>query len=439
MKKSKKATPYVTIFISFAIVMLVGALLLMLPFSTKDGYNLSFIDALFMSTTSVCVTGLTVVADIGTQFTVFGKIIICILMEIGGLSFLTIAIFCFIILGVKIGIGDRLLLKESLNQNSAAGLVKLVKKTICISFGIQIIGAIFNFLILLRYYPASQALGIGIFHSISSFNNAGLDIFGNGNSMITYKSDVLLNISTMLLIILGGIGFIVMTDIADKKSFRRFSVHTKIVLSTTIVLIIVGTLLIKLTMFKEMSFLQAMFHSVSCRTAGFYSFDLSKINNTCFLVMITLMLIGASPCSTGGGIKTTTLAVIVCFLAYFSRGKTAKIFNRKIADKSIIKAFSLLAICIFVLIFAIFFIAIFESSKQFSLSEIVFEAVSAISTTGLSMGITIYLSWGSKLILIGLMLFGRVGPLTVISMLNSNWLKENDERIRYVEENIIIG
>ena len=439
MKTKKWMTPYTTIVLSFALIVLVGALLLLLPFSTKEGYSINFIDALFMSATSVCVTGLSVVTDIGSQFTVFGKIVYCILMEIGGLSFLTIAIFCFVLLGVKIGIGERLLLKESLNQNSASGLIKLVKKTVFISFSIQIVGALFNFLILLRYYPADQALGIGIFHAISSFNNAGLDIFGNGNSMMNYKSDVLLNISTMLLIILGGIGFIVITDVISKKSFKKLSVNSKITIITTLILIVSGTLLIKLTMFKDMTFLQAMFHSVSCRTAGFATYDLSGINNACFMIMIVLMTIGASPCSTGGGIKTTTVAVIFITLSYFSRGKTAKVFNRKITDQSIMKALLLFAICIIVLIIAIFIISICEASSGFTLPQITFEAISAVTTTGLSMGITIDLSVGSKLVIIFLMLFGRLGPLTVISMWNVNWLRESDERIRYVEENIIIG
>lgn len=275
----------------------------MLPWAVCDGNHLSFVDALFMSTSSVCVTGLAVITP-AAKFSLFGKIVMAFLMEIGGLSFLTIAVCFFAILGGKIGIGNRYLLREALNQNSIAGIVKLVKRIILISFVIQFIGILLNYIALMPYYDYNfgKTLGVAVFHSIASFNNAGFDIFGD-QSMIPFKDNILLNISTMLLIVCGGLGFIVIEEVVSKHSLKKLSIHSKIVLIMTIALNGIGMLVFKFSMYNEISWLQALFTAITCRTAGFTSVPLEQIPPSAYVMFIVLMFIGASPCSTGGGVK----------------------------------------------------------------------------------------------------------------------------------------
>ncbi len=438
MKKRKiKLHPYVFIILTFLSVIILGTICLILPFAIKEGQSLSFIDALFMSTSCVCVTGLATVTPAVT-FTVFGKVVMAILMEIGGLSFLTIAVCFFSLLGGKIGIGNRYLLKEALNQNSLAGIVHLVKRIIMISFVIQMIGVVLNYIALMKYYDYHfwETLGTAVFHSIASFNNAGFDIFGN-SSMIPFKDNVLLNISTIFLIISGGLGFIVIDELICKHSFKKMSIHTKMVLTMTIALVVVGTLIFKLSMFHEITWLQALFTSVTCRTAGFTTIDMSTLPPAAYVLSIMLMFVGCSPCSTGGGIKTTTLLVILLTLVYYAQGKKPKIFHRRISDGSLFKAFALFGVAVMVILIGTLIIGWIQ--PELSLEKILFEVISGFSTTGLSMGITTSLATANKLIMCFLMFFGRLGPLTIIGVLNHNWMTESKENIQYVEERIIIG
>ncbi len=434
----KRTTPYLRILISFAIVILIGTLLLWLPISTKDRQGLSFMEALFMSTSSTCVTGLTVVANLGTEMSFFGKFVIAMLIEIGGLSFLTIAIFVFIVIGSKVGIGNRLLLKEALNQNTTIGIVGLVKKIVLMSISIQLIGGTINTIILYAsgFYPFFDSLGIGMFHAISSFNNAGLDIFGYNSNMIEFQSHWLLNINTMLMIILGGIGFIVIADVIKQKRWRKFSFHTKVVLPATAILLVGGTLLLKLAV-PDMTWLQSIFQSVTARTAGFCTYDMSQLTPAGETIMIILMFIGASPCSTGGGIKTTTLFVVFITIAYYARGKTPKAYHRKISDHSIYKAFSLVTIA--VIYNALIILAISLIEPGMAVNDITFETISAFGTVGLSKGITASLQPLSQILICMTMFFGRLGPLTIISLWNNNWMNDSNEQIQYVEERLIIG
>lgn len=441
MEKSenkKKLSPYIIIILSFCAVILVGTILLWLPWTTKSKDSLSLIDAFFMTTSSVCVTGLSTVENINTQFTLYGKIIMAVLIEIGGLSFLTIAVFIFILLGMKISIANRFLLKEALNQNSVTGIVRLVKLIVIATFSIQIVGALFNYLILIKYYEPIEAVGKSIFHAISSFNNAGFDVFGN-DSMISFSNDLWLNLNTMLLIFLGGIGFIVMYDVVTKRKFSEFSLHTKIVLTSTIVLIIGGFLLIKLSEGAKMTWLEALFLSVTSRTAGFATYNMTKINNPTYIVTLILMFIGASPCSTGGGVKTTTFFVIIMTIISFARGKETTAFKRRIANASIFKAFSLVLIGIIYICFTTLCISFVEAKNDFNLKDILFETVSAFGTVGLSVGVTSKASVLTKIFLCLTMFFGRLGPLTIISVWNNNWIRDRSGSIHYVEEKIIIG
>ncbi len=438
IKRNKlRIHPYILIIMTFLGVILLGTFTLMLPISVNDGQLLNFVDALFTSTSCVCVTGLTVI-NVASQLSIFGKIVTALLMEIGGLSFLTIAVCFFALLGGKIGIGNRYLLKETLNQNSIAGIVGLVKRIIFISFVIQFIGAILNYFALMKYYDYNflKTLGYSLYHSIASFNNAGFDIFGS-DSMIPFKDDILLNISTMLLIICGGLGFIVISELVSKRSLKKLSIHSKIVLIMTFVLIILGMLVFKLSMYDDITWLQALFTSVTCRTAGFTTVSLNELPPAAYIMAIVLMFIGVSPCSTGGGIKTTTLLVIFLTFIYYAQGKKPRLFHRRIADNSIFKAFVLFSITVLFVLIGALIIGLIQPELGFE--KLLFEVVSGFSTTGLTMGITTSLNTASRLIVCLLMFFGRIGPLTIIGVVNHNWMTESKENIQYVEERIIVG
>ena len=451
MKKTK-IHPYIIIIVSFLGIIIAGTILLVMPFTTKDFRTIGFVDSLFMATSAVCVTGLSVV-NVGTTFTIYGKIVMMILMEIGGLSFITIAIFFYTMIGAKIGVSNRFLLREALNQSSVSGLVSLVRKIVIISFSVQLICAGINMFVFVKYYDTwYNALGASLFHSASAFNNAGFDIFGgiDSDSLILFKDDVLINMTTIAMIILGSCGFVVMDDLFKKKfKWKKLTLHSKLAISTTIALIVMGTLFIKAAIREDgFSWLQALFGSVTCRTAGFTTYDLANLKDypAAYVIYVILMLIGASPCGTGGGVKTTTIAVVIIAIFFYARGKQARAFGRKISNEQIFKAFVLIGTCVIIVVLGSFLVAIVQTDRtlvgtteEFGIQEILFEVSSAFSTTGLSMGITTSLNAGSRIILCFIMFFGRLGPLTIIGVVNKNWLGASKEEIQYVEENVIIG
>ena len=451
MKKTK-IHPYIIIIVSFLGIIIAGTILLVMPFTTKDFRTIGFVDSLFMATSAVCVTGLSVV-NVGTTFTIYGKIVMMILMEIGGLSFITIAIFFYTMIGAKIGVSNRFLLREALNQSSVSGLVSLVRKIVIISFSVQLICAGINMFAFVKYYDTwYNALGASLFHSASAFNNAGFDIFGgiDSDSLILFKDDVLINMTTIAMIILGSCGFVVMDDLFKKKfKWKKLTLHSKLAIFTTIALIVMGTLFIKATIREDgFSWLQALFGSVTCRTAGFTTYDLANLKDypAAYVIYVILMLIGASPCGTGGGVKTTTIAVVIIAIFFYARGKQARAFGRKISNEQIFKAFVLIGTCVIIVVLGSFLVSIVQTDRtlvgtteEFGIQEILFEVSSAFSTTGLSMGITTSLNAGSRIILCFIMFFGRLGPLTIIGVVNKNWLGASKEEIQYVEENVIIG
>jgi len=454
---NKRIHPYFIIITSFVSVILLGTIFLSLPWArdisihnTKDFFR-EIVDSLFMSTSAVCVTGLGTISV--ADFHLFGKIVMIILMEIGGLSIITIAVFFFTILGARLGVSNTFLLREALNQNSANGMVTLVKKIVVISFIIQIVCAGINFVPLYHITNNDWKLSLeySLFHSAASFNNAGFDIFGStepGGSMVGFASynweNIVINSTTILMIVLGGIGFVVIDDILKNRRWKKFNLHTKIVLVSTFILITIGTLLIKATAWKDMNWLQALFTSVTCRTAGFTTYDMSRLSDYpgTYVIIIFLMMVGASPCSTGGGMKTTTIAIIFITVAHYARGKKSKVFRRSISESAMFKAFVLVAVAIGIVVVATFSVAVIETglhNKSINMENVLFEVVSAFSTTGLTMGITASLHIGSKLLLCLVMLFGRLGPLTIIGVVNKNWMADYKEPIRYPEENVIIG
>ena len=440
----KKMSPVVSIFLMILGVMIIGGFLLKLPFAVQDGEYLSWDNAFFISSSAVCVTGLSPVADLSVVLAPFGKVVLAILIQAGGLGMVTIAIFALTLLGAKIGAWDRLLVKESLNQNSNKGMVKLVIRIVVITGVIELFGTVLNMIALWGEFPFWQNLGLSAFHAISSFNNCGFDLFG-GTSLMLFENNYLLQISTMTLIVLGGLGFIVISDILENRRWSKFSIHTKIVLIMTLILIVVGTLSLKISegfLNENFTWFDALFQSISLRTAGFYTVKFSSLNLLTIFIMMGFMFVGASPSSTGGGIKTTTLFVMCKSIYSFSVGKTTKVFDRKIGNDSKLKAFTITSLSMFIIFIFSILVFAFELGNAelvIDFQSVLFEVISAFGTVGLSLGLTPYLGVASKIALCFLMLFGRLGALTLFSLWNRNWNNPNSENVGYLEEKMIVG
>ncbi len=439
--KKKSISPLAIIALSFLGIIVVGVFLLKLPFSVQSGKFISWVDSIFISTSAVCVTGLTTIPDLSTTLSVFGKIVLALLIQIGGLGIVTIAIYVLVILGIKIGVTERYVIKEALNQYSLAGMVRLVRSIILTTLLIEFFGMIINFIVFIQDFDFWKALGISAFHSISSFNNAGFDILGS-SSLQSYQSNVLLNINTMVLIIIGGIGFIVIRDILEKKKWSQLSLYSKIVLKTTLFLIVFGTVIIKLFEYNNVTWLEAIFQSITTRTAGFSTVNISMFSYSTLVVIMLMMFIGASPNSTGGGIKTTTFYVIFRSIISFISGKPTIVSKRKIDNDNRTKAFVLAFLAIFSVLVIFVVVARIEMSNtsyNMTFTEVLFETFSAFGTVGLSMGITSHLLPASKIILSFLMFLGRLGPITIFGIMNRNWGHPNVSSVDYPSERILVG
>lgn len=423
-----KLSPGGYIATGFFALILLGTVLLLLPVSQNEGVSVPLIDALFISTSCVCVTGL-VSVDPATVFSLFGRTVMAILIQVGGLGVASAGIGIIMLTGRKINIRERVLIKESLNYNSFKGILLLLKSLLIMTFIFEITGMIFSFIVFYKDYTFPEALGYSAFHSIASFNNAGFDLLG-GN-LAPYYDNVLFNLTTCMLIIFGGMGFYVMSDIVRKKSFKKLSLHSKVVLSTTAVLLAGGTLLLKAT--EELSWLGAFFFSTSARTAGFAIIPVGKFTNAGLFLLIILMFIGASPGSTGGGIKTTTFYILFRSLINVSENITPSAFKRKFSQEIIRKSMIIILLALSVVVTATFMLCITEPEERFI--DLLFEAVSGFGTVGFTAGVTTSLSTSGKLIIICTMFIGRIGPLTVASL----WILKPQPDISYVEESIAVG
>ncbi len=430
MQIIKRIKPGRIITAGFALLIIIGAILLSLPIAHNEGVDVSFIDALFTSTSAVCVTGL-IVVDTADTFNVFGRTIVAILIQIGGLGITSFGVGIIILTGRHVGIKERTLVKEAMNLDSMKGMVKLVKSIFLMTISFETVGALLSFISFSKNYSIADAAGISIFHSIAAFNNSGFDILGGLTNLIPYREDILLNLVTAFLIITGGLGFLVIKDIIVKRNFKKFTLHTKVVIITTIILLLSGTILLKMT--EKISLLGAFFFSTSARTAGFSTYNVGQFTNGGLFVLIILMFIGASPGSTGGGIKTTTLFLIIENIYSKSVNKYVTAFKRRIPSYIIGKAFNLSALALMVVCLNTLLICILESNYEFI--QILFEVVSALGTVGLSTGITPELSDISKFILVLVMFLGRLGLLTIASI----WYSKELPNSKYSEESIIIG
>jgi len=437
------ASPPRILLLGFVFIILTGSLLLMLPVSSVSREPISFVDALFTSTSAACVTGL-VVFDTGSHFSTFGHWVILMLVQIGGIGFMTMATLFALILRRRISLRDRLILQESLNQGSIEGLVRLVRKVIFYALAIELAGAFFYTVRFALDMPFGQAVYHGVFHAISVFNNAGFDLSGDFSSFSNYASDLYMNIVSVLLITLGGFGFIVLADLFEVRRKKKFSLHTKVVLSVSAALILVGAVIIFIFEFTngrsigDESFgqkaLSALFHSVTTRSAGITTVDIADYRQATQFFMIILMFIGASPGSTGGGIKTTTFAVLVGAVLAMIRGKEdVVLFRFRLAQERVYKAVTVTLFCIGIVMLGTMILATTEDA---SFLKILFEATSAFGTVGLSMGLTGHLTVAGKLTIIFLMFMGRLGPLTLTYALGP---KPGRALYRHAEGKIIIG
>lgn len=423
MKKKwhDKLTTTQTIAVGFLMIILIGAILLMLPISAKDSGFTNPLTALFTAASATCVTGL-VVVDTYSYWSVFGRCLILVLIQIGGLGFMTIGVFLAVLMHKNIGLKERGILQESMNTLQIGGVVRLVKKITIVTFAIEGIGAI---LLSIRFIPEMGWLeGIcnGIFHSISAFCNAGFDLMGKKeeySSLVAYSNDIVVNVTIMLLIILGGIGFVVWDDL-QKKKFRvkEYLLHTKIVLMVTVFLIFWGAFVLYLSersnlmadMGVKETILSSLFASVTARTAGFNTIDVAGMSASSKLITIVLMFIGGSPGSTAGGIKTTTFAVMLIFVwANLRNSHGSNVFKRRLEEEEIRKASVVVTINLVLAITAAIFIC---ALQEFPMEDVLLEVFSAIGTVGMSSGITRGMGTISQIVLIVLMYCGRIGSMT---------------------------
>ena len=439
------------ILLSFIIAILLGSILLSLPVSSASGVSVPYLDALFTATTSTCVTGLVTLPVVST-WSIFGQAVILILIQIGGLGIITIMSGVMLLINRKMGISDRLLIQDAFNLNTMSGLAKFVKNVLFGTLVIEGIGAILYMLVFVPDF-GMRGIWISIFTSVSAFCNAGIDIIGE-SSLCGYATIPLVNAVTSALIILGGLGYIVWWDVLrvvktrtpqNRKLFRHLTLHSKIAITLTLGLVFVGAALIlalectnpqtigDMSLFDKIQV--SLFQSVTTRTAGFASVPQENLTNASALVSVILMIIGGSPVGTAGGIKTVTVAVLVCSaFATIKNKNSATLFGRRISEESIKKAVAV--VMAFVTICATSTLLLMATNNA-SFIDVLYETVSATATVGLSRNLTSTLNEAGKLIIILTMYFGRVGPISLAVALGSK--NESQNVISEPIEDIIVG
>lgn len=433
--------------LTFAAIILLGALLLMLPAASRSGVSCGFRPALFTATSATCVTGL-VLFDTWSQWSGFGQTVILCLIEIGGLGFMSAASLVVFVLRRKVGLKQRLVMAQALSLNDMESVVKLEKWVIFGSLSVQLLGALILALRFLPDYGAKTAVIWGVFHSVSAFCNAGFDILGciePGASIMPFSNDPVVCLTLMALIVFGGLGFFVWEEMARVRSFRKLSVYSKLVLLSSLVLILGGGVLFCVlewnnpgtlgTMSNAEKILNGFFQSVSTRTAGFASFDQGQLTDAGKALTVLLMFVGGSSGSTAGGMKTVTLVVLLLFMAAKARGKgNVNVFHRTIPQDQILNAMTIFSIMVGLSLIGSLFIC---ATSPISFVDALYEAVSALATVGLTAGVTPQLSIPAQILIIVYMYFGRVGVLTIsLGFLMGD---KAEERFRYAQTNLLIG
>lgn len=442
--KSRELQPTQVLAYSFFFLIILGGLLLSLPISSSSGEFTPFIDSLFTATSALCVTGLTVV-ETAAHWNTFGKAIILLLIQIGGLGIMTTVSIGIFAAGSKVSLHSRFIMKESFGETGISGVVRLTRAVLLFTFTTELLGAILLSIAFSKTMPWAQAISYGVFHSISSFCNAGFDIIGS-NSLIDYGSNWLVILPVMFLIVVGGLGFTVLLDLWSYRSRRKLSLHSKLVLWLTLILIILGFLSFYFLEYDNPSTLAGMnfqdqvahslFQSVTTRTAGYATLDQAELKESSLMLTNLLMFVGGSPASTAGGVKTTTIAVVLFSVLSVIKGKRdTEVLRRSISHDTLRKTLALLMIGILLIFTTSFLLSIVEEGTP--LNKIVFETVSALGTVGLSTGITGSLHAVSKLLLMVLMFFGRVGPITMMVAIGHR-IQDRD-LIHYPKERIHIG
>jgi len=439
----KHLTPPQIVLLSFIILILVGTLILSLPFSVREGNRLSFLDALFTATSAVCVTGLTVV-DPDTVFSPFGQVMLLVLIQVGGLGLMTMTTLYWLFRGHRIQLRERLLVQEALHLSKLAGVVRLVRSILYTTFMLETLGAILLGLWFIPRVGLVQGAFLGLFHSISAFCNAGFELMGGLGSFTSFPEETYLNLVLMALILLGGLGFTVLIDLYRYRHIGRLSLNSNVVLTITGGLLLVG---FGATLFLEGKnpvtlgsltpwgrFLAASFLSISSRTAGISTIPVKEMRQETQFFLILLMFIGASPGSTGGGIKTSTLGILLAAVWAVATGRREiDIFHRRLPHPIVFKALAIVIMALGILVTATILLSLTEG-KEFL--PVFFEVSAALGTVGLSTGITPHLTPPGKLILIATMFAGRVGPLTLAVALG---LRERRQALKYPEEWVIVG
>lgn len=444
MKKVFRLTTTQIIMLSFLGMILLGSLLLALPVSSADGVAVPYLDALFTATTATCVTGLVTLPTFST-WSIFGQVVILVLIQVGGLGVITVISACMLLLQKRVGIGERLLLQDAFNLNTLSGIVRFVKRVVFGTFLVEFLGAVLYMTVFVPEFGA-RGIWISVFTAVSAFCNAGIDIIGP-NSLCDYATNPMVNLVTSALIILSGIGYIVWWDVlrVGRKGFRGLTLHSKIAISTTLVLIFGGGLLIflleygnpltigELSLFDKLQV--SFFQSITTRTAGFATVPQENLTNGSSVLCLLLMFIGGSPVGTAGGIKTVTVAVLaVSALATIRNQNDVTLFNRTISRQAVNKAVAVAAMS-FAILFAstLLLCAVTDASAL----DIVYETVSATATVGLTRNLTPYLSSAGKAVIIATMYLGRVGPISLALALNSS--KKQRNLIKNPTEDISVG
>ena len=451
MKKKLSLSTTQIILLGFLITIFIGSILLSLPVSSADGQAVPYIDALFTATTATCVTGLVTVPT-ATTWSLFGQVVILVLIQVGGLGIITIMTGVMLLLNRRIGVSDRLLIQDAFNLNTMSGMVSFVRKVLLGTIIIEGIGAALYMLVFVPEFGA-RGIWISVFNSVSAFCNAGMDIIGL-NSLCGYATDPLVNFTTSALIVLGGIGYIVWWDVIrvlktrtkqNRKVFRHLTLHSKIAISSTLVLLVSGTVLFLIFEYNNPLTIQSLslfdklqvasFQSVTTRTAGFATVPQENLTNASSMVALLLMFIGGSPVGTAGGAKTVTMAVLVCSaISSIQNRNETTLFGRSVSRQSITKAVAVVTAS-----FAIAFTStvLLSAVMETSALDILFETVSATATVGLSRNLTGSLNLAGKIIIIVTMYFGRVGPISLAVALGSK--KTSQNIVKNPTEEISIG
>ena len=427
-------------------IILLGSLLLALPVASATGVPIPWFDTLFTATSAVCVTGL-VVVDTGTAYSTFGHVVLLVLIQLGGLGFMTFATLLFRIMGKSISIRERMIMQDSLNEDDMGGVVGLISWVARSAFTVELVGAALFAIRLIPAYGVGKGLFFSVFHSVSAFCNAGFDLFGGGQSLTGYTGDVLMNLTAVMLVVVGGFGFAALHDILHKRSFRRFRLHTKLVLVSYFSLLLGGMLIVLALEWNNpdtlgpLSFgdklLAALFQSVTLRTAGFNTIDQAALRDSTKLIGGFLMLIGAAPASTGGGIKVTTLAILVLTVRMVARGESSiVVFERRIDKALVQRTMAITFIAIGVAFVDVCALSILQPGAAFL--DLYYECVSAVGTVGISAIGSSNLVPLARVLIIITMYIGRIGPLSM-ALLFTRRQNRAKELVRYPEDRVMIG